>query len=389
MKRKFNFKPFKDFFNSNAVGGLVLLSCVALSLIIANTPAGAGFASFLDKTVGGESDFIALKLSVLHWINDGLMAVFFLLVGLEIKREVSEGELSSFQKAALPVIAAFGGALLPAVIFWCINRNEVTAAGWGIPMATDIAFALAALSALGKRVPASLKVFLAALAIVDDLIAILVIALFYSSGVQLNYLLMAACVLLLMIVFNRLKIGKLWCYILPGIVVWYLVYRSGIHAAIAGVLVAITVPMRSGAKGAPLERLEHALIKPVNFVIVPLFALANTNIRFERAMIGGITEPLGLGIILGLLVGKTAGIFLSTKLAVRLKIGKLPHDANWSHIAGLGMLAGIGFTMSLFISLLSFDAPQLIAEAKMAILCASVLAAAAGCFFLSAMHQKR
>ncbi|MBO9619966.1 MAG: Na+/H+ antiporter NhaA [Niabella sp.] len=389
MIRRFNLKLFKDFFSSSAVGGIILLGCVVLSLIIANSSAGAGFENFLSTTIGWENDTIALKFSVLHWINDGLMAVFFLLVGLEIKREVLEGELSSFQKAALPVVAAFGGALLPAVIFWCINRNGPDASGWGIPMATDIAFALAALSVLGKRVPASLKVFLAALAIVDDLIAILVIALFYSSGLHWAYLLMAALLLLLLFVFNKLKIENLWCYILPGIAIWYLVHHSGIHATIAGVLVAMMIPVRKGRKGVPLEKLEHALTRPVNLIIVPLFALANTNIRFEPAMINGIATPVSVGIIIGLMIGKPAGILLSAKLAVRLKLGKLPHGAGWRHIAGLGMLAGIGFTMSIFISLLSFDALQLIAQAKMAILIASVLSAVAGCLFLAAIRPKK
>ncbi|ANH80804.1 Na+/H+ antiporter NhaA [Niabella ginsenosidivorans] len=388
MLRRFNLKPFREYFSSSSVGGIVLISCVTVSLLIANLPLGIPFENFLNSTVGWKNEWVDLEFTLLHWINDGLMAVFFLLVGLEIKREILEGELSSPQKASLPIIAAFGGALLPAVIFYLLNRNEPTAAGWGIPMATDIAFALAALSLLGKRVPASLKVFLAALAIVDDLIAIGVIALFYSSDIHWNYLLLAGGVLLLLLLFNRLRLKNIGFYIVPGLFIWYFIHHSGIHATIAGVLVALTLPLRAGTEASPLERLEHFLTKPVNFFIVPLFALANTNIRFEPAMMNGLLEPLGIGIISGLFAGKTLGIFISTRLAVRLKIGKLPRNAGWKHIIGLGMLAGIGFTMSVFISLLSFDDPVLIAEAKLAILIASVLAALAGCLFMATLQQK-
>lgn len=300
-----------------------------------------------------------------------------------------EGELSSPQKALLPVIAAFGGAILPALIFVLFNKGTGTAAGWGIPMATDIAFALTAVTLLGKKVPASLKIFLAALAIVDDLIAILVIALFYSSELHLNYLLYAGGVLLLLIVFNRLRLKSLWFYLVPGVFVWYFVHHSGIHATIAGVLVAMTLPTTSDATESPLEKLEHALTKPVNFFIIPLFALANTNIRFERSMLNGLLEPLGLGIIVGLIAGKCVGILLSTWLGVRLRIGKLPRQATWLHMTGLGLLAGIGFTMSIFISLLSFEDPVLIAAAKLAILVASVLAALLGCLVLIGVNGRQ
>lgn len=385
---RINLKTFKAYFNSNSIGGIVLISCVVISLLVANSPLGIPFEDFLNKHIGWKNDVVDLEYSILHWINDGFMAVFFLLVGLEIKREIVEGELSSPQKATLPIIAAFGGAILPALIFYLFNSNAETIAGWGIPMATDIAFALAAISVLGKKVPSSLKVFLAALAIVDDLIAILIIALFYSAEIHLNYLLLAAGVLLVLIIFNRLKIRNLWFYIIPGLFVWYFVHHSGIHATIAGVLVAMTLPTTPDATESPLEKLEHALTRPVNFFIVPIFALANTNIRFESAMFNGLVEPLGLGIILGLFVGKTLGIFLSTRLAVKLKIGKLPKNANWKHIIGLGMLAGIGFTMSIFISLLSFSDALLISEAKLAILVASVFSAVFGCLFLAAVKKK-
>lgn len=388
MIRKLKLELFREYINSNSVGGIVLISCVVISLFIANLPCGPAFDAFLGSTMGWKNSWVDLEFSILHWINDGLMTVFFLLVGLEIKRELIKGELSAPQKAALPVIAAFGGAILPAVIFYVLNRNEPTSVGWGIPMATDIAFALAALSVLGKRVPPSLKIFLAALAIVDDLIAIGVIALFYSSAIHWNYLLMAGGVLVVLFLFNRFNLKHIAFYIVPGLFVWYFIHHSGIHATIAGVLVAMLLPLGSGSKESPLERLEHILTKPVNFFIVPLFALANTNIRFEAAMVNGLVAPLGAGIILGLFAGKTLGIFLSTRLAVFLKVGKLPRNASWKHIIGLGMLAGIGFTMSIFISLLSFNDPIVIAEAKLAILIASVLATLAGCLFMRSLRQK-
>lgn len=388
MLKRIYLDTFKKYVHSNSVGGIILIGCVLLSLIIANLPAGRSFENLLNTPLGWQNEVIGLRFPVLHWINDGLMAVFFLLVGLEIKRELVEGELSSPQKAMLPVIAAFGGAVLPAVIFAVLNKGTATAPGWGIPMATDIAFALAAITLLGKKVPGSLKIFLAALAIVDDLIAILVIALFYSSDIHFDYLLYAGVLFVLLVVFNRLKVKSLWLYLVPGVFIWYFVHHSGIHATIAGVLVAMTLPTTPDATPSPLEKLEHALTKPVNFFILPLFALANTNIRFAPSMLQGLAEPLGLGIIIGLIAGKSAGIFLSTWLGVKLKIGKLPRQATWLHMTGLGLLAGIGFTMSIFISLLSFDDPQMVAEAKLAILVASVLAALLGCMMLTSISKK-
>ncbi|MBO9593431.1 MAG: Na+/H+ antiporter NhaA [Niabella sp.] len=389
MLKRINLDTFRKYVNANSVGGIILIGCVLLSLLIANLPAGRSFEDWLGRYVGWETGSIGLRFSILHWINDGLMAVFFLLVGLEIKREMVEGELSTPSKAMLPVIAAFGGAILPALIFVLLNKGTATVAGWGIPMATDIAFALAAITILGKKVPGSLKVFLAALAIVDDLIAILVIALFYSSDIHFNYLLYAGGVMLLLIIFNRLKIKGLWFYLVPGLFIWYFIHHSGIHATIAGVLVAMTLPTTPDATLSPLEKLEHALTKPVNFFIIPLFALANTNIRFEASMLNGLTAPLGMGIIIGLIAGKCAGILLSTWAGVRLGIGKLPRQAGWMHMVGLGLLAGIGFTLSIFISLLSFNDPLLVAEAKLAILVASVLAALLGCSMLLIVHRKR
>lgn len=380
-----NLRPFRDFLRSGMAGGILLLSCVIISLIIANSPAGPGFEKWLAVEWGPSEH---LRYSVLSWINDGLMAVFFLLVGLEIKRELVEGELSSPKKAALPILAAIGGALAPALIFAFLNRGTDTAGGWGIPMATDIAFALAIITLLGKRVPASLKIFLAALAIVDDLLAILVIAVFYTSELHYTYLLYAAGLVALLVVFNRAGIKKLYFYLIPGLFIWYFIHHSGIHATIAGVLVAMTLPTTPDTTESPLEKLEHALLTPVNFFIMPLFAMVNTNIRFDDEMLDGLFTPLGMGIILGLVVGKPIGISLISRLAVRAGFSTLPDGAGWWHIFGVGLLAGIGFTMSVFISILSFTGRALpLSQAKFSILLASLLAGILGSIFLTSLQR--
>ncbi|WP_202923373.1 Na+/H+ antiporter NhaA [Pontibacter pudoricolor] len=382
MIQKINLTSFKDFLKSGSAGGFILMACVVLSLLIANSPLGPGFEHFLAQEIGYESDLLQLRYPVLLWINDGLMAVFFLLVGLEIKRELVEGELSSFKQAALPVFAAIGGMLVPAVIYALFNQGTTTANGWGIPMATDIAFAIAVVTLLGKRVPLSLKVFLTALAIVDDLGAILVIALFYSSEMHLNYLLYAAGVLALLIVLNRMGVKNIWLYLLPGVAMWYFIHHSGIHATVAGVLTALTLPTTPDETESPLEKLEHALTRPVNFLIMPIFALANTNIRFEIEMLDGLTTSLGLGIIAGLILGKPIGIVFFSWLSVKLGISSLPAGTRWIQFVGLGLLAGIGFTMSIFIALLSFSEPSFQTQAKFAILIASLLAGISGYMFL-------
>lgn len=358
------------------------MACLIVSLIIANSPLGPDFEYLLAREVGYESEALELRYSILLWINDGLMAVFFLLVGLEIKRELVEGELSSFKQAALPVFAAVGGMLVPAAVYTLFNQGTTTASGWGIPMATDIAFAIAVISLLGKRVPLSLKVFLTALAIVDDLGAILVIAVFYSTEMHLNYLLYASGVLALLVVFNRIGVKNIWLYLLPGIAIWYFIHHSGVHATIAGVLTALTLPTTPDERESPLEKLEHALTKPVNFLIMPIFALANTNISFEPEMLDGLTSTLGLGIISGLLLGKPAGIVFFSWLFVKTGISALPSGTRWIQIVGLGLLAGIGFTMSIFIALLSFSEPAFQIQAKFAILVASLLAGLLGYLFL-------
>ena len=389
MAKLINLKVFKEFFSSSSAGGILLLFCVATSFFIANTNMADGFSELLGREVGFANDSIQLRYPVLLWINDGLMAIFFLLVGLEIKREIVEGELSSFKQASLPVLAAIGGVIVPACIYAFFNVGEPTASGWGIPMATDIAFALGVISLLGNKVPSGLKIFLAALAIVDDLMAILVIAIFYSTGLQLDYLLYAGGIFALQVIFNRIGIKNIWCYVLPGIVMWYFIHHSGIHATIAGVLTALTLPTTSDATESPLEKLEHMLTKPVNFIIMPLFAIANTNITFESGMIEGLTSTLGLGIILGLFVGKPVGIFIMSWLSVKVKIAKLPERTNWMHVLGLGLLGGIGFTMSIFIALLSFSNPQYQTEAKFSVLAASVISGIFGFLLLSLVGKNQ
>ncbi|MBD1422934.1 Na+/H+ antiporter NhaA [Sphingobacterium chuzhouense] len=377
-------KTLEKIFQSPSIGGILLFICVLISLGIANSFLGSSFDRLLNYPLGFETPKIHLKYSVALWINDGLMAIFFLLVGLEIKREVLNGGLSTPRQASLPILCAIGGAIVPALIYLIINKDNVTSSGWGIPMATDIAFALAILAMLGNKVPLSLKILLSALAIVDDLIAILVIAIFYSTELHTMYLAYAGGILLLLFIFNKIGICSLAFYLIPSLFIWYFVHHSGIHATIAGVLTAMTIPAKAKkSDGSPLLRLEHVLVNPVNFIIVPIFALANTNIRFEASMLDGLISPLGIGIILGLCLGKPLGIFLISKLAIRLNIAQLPADANWKHIIGVGALAGVGFTMAIFISLLSFTDHQFIAEAKFSILIASLLSGIIGYILLN------
>lgn len=389
MSDKINLNVFKDFVKSNNFGGILLFLCVILSLTVANSPLAEGLQNILDTVVGFESGSVHLNYSVSMWINDGLMAIFFLLVGLEIKREIVEGELSSPKKALLPILCAVGGAVVPALIFYTFNSGTETIHGWAIPMATDIAFALAVISLLDKRVPASLKIFLAALAIVDDLIAILVIAFFYSEGIELTYLGYAAAGMAVLILMNRFNVKNPYLYLIPGIFIWYFVHHSGIHATIAGVMVAMTLPTNDTTVESPLERLEHALVKPVNFLIIPVFAFANTNITLQAEMLHGLTAPLGLGIFFGLMLGKPVGILLTTWVCRRLGIASLPEGSTWMHIIGVGMLAGIGFTMSIFISILSFHNPLFVSEAKLSVLLTSIIAGTAGYILLKANSDRR
>lgn len=389
MAKTINLKPFKEFVQSESLGGVILIICVIISLIIANSPLAGSLENLLQAELGFNTESVHLRYPVLLWINDGLMAVFFLLVGLEIKRELVEGELSSFKKAALPIFAAVGGVLAPATIYFLLNKGTDTAAGWGIPMATDIAFAIAIITMLGSKAPPSLKIFLAALAIVDDLMAILVIAIFYSSELHYNYLLYAGGIFAALLLLNRMGVKSLAVYLVPGAFIWYFVHHSGVHATIAGVLTAFAIPTTPDAQESPLEKLEHMLVKPVNFMIMPVFALANTNITFEAGMLDGLTTTLGLGIILGLVVGKPLGITLLSWLTVKLGISSMPSSAGWAHIIGVGMLGGIGFTMSVFIALLSFPGEHLIlSEAKFSILTGSVLSGVLGYIMLSSVSKQ-
>ena len=370
-------KFFKEFFSNSQSSGILLVFCVLISLMIANSSASAGFQSFLDQSWG--------SYSVSVWINDGLMAVFFLLVGLEIKRELLDGELSNFKNASLPILAAIGGMLVPAVIFTLFNHGTEYSKGWAIPMATDIAFSLAIISMLGKSVPSAVKVFLAALAIVDDLGAIVVIAIFYTDEIHWNYLLYSGIIVAILAVLNFLKVKKHIFYLIPGCVLWYFMHHSGIHATIAGVILAFCIPASKAdnEEASPLEKLEHFLHIPVSYAIMPIFALANTNITFKAGMVDGLFSNFGYGIVFGLILGKLIGINLFSFIAIKLKISSLPDKSRWVHMIGAGLLAGIGFTMSIFIALLSYkDNQDLQDSAKFAILTASVLAGFLGYLLL-------
>jgi NhaA family Na+:H+ antiporter len=386
--REISQKVYKKFLETESKAGIILIFCVFISILIANSSLGAYFNNLLNLKLGIETSGIDLNFTSLSCINDGLMAIFFLYVGLEIKREVVDGELKSIKQASLPIIAALGGMLMPALLFALVNIGAVTSKGWGIPMATDIAFAIGILSVLGDRVPKSLKIFLTALAIVDDLGAILVIAVFYTSDLHFNYLLLAAGVFAFQMALNYFGAKKLIYYIIPGIVLWYFIHHSGIHATIAGVLTAIAIPATAEKrKFSPLEKLEGLLSNPVSYVIMPLFALANTNIRFESEMIKGLTNPLGLGILAGLFIGKPLGITIASWIAIKLKVAKKPRLASWKQLSGVAMLGGIGFTMSIFVSILSFGSPLFQLEAKFSILIASIISAAAGFIFLNYLSK--
>ncbi|HMJ07750.1 MAG TPA: Na+/H+ antiporter NhaA, partial [Pyrinomonadaceae bacterium] len=368
---------FKDFFENERSGAIVLIACTAASLLAANSAFGDRYLGFWHASVG--------PLSVEHWINDGLMAVFFLLIGLELERELYVGELSTLKDALLPIFAALGGVVLPALIHFGFNLGTPEQAGVGIPMATDIAFAVGVLALLGNRVPASLKVFLVALAVMDDLCAIVVIAVFYTAQVSLLYLLLAATVLGGLVVLNRLRIMSLVPYLIGGAALWYFMLRSGVHATIAGVLTAFTVPFahKKHEQAAPSERLENFLHEPVAFLILPVFALANTGVVIGPDWASGLMTRNSLGIISGLVIGKPIGIMLASFAVVTLGICRLPLDLTWKHVFGAGLLGGIGFTMSIFITNLAFTGlAEIINASKMAILFASLTAGTIGFIWL-------
>lgn len=366
----------RAFLNSQSSAGLVLMAAAALALIIANSPLRSGYEAVLHSNLG--------PLSLAHWINDGLMALFFLLVGLEIKREMLDGQLSTWPRRVLPGIAAAGGMAVPALVYLAFNQGP-TAAGWAIPAATDIAFALGVIALLGNRVPASLRIFLAALAIIDDLGAVLIIALFYTADLSLPDLAGAGIFTGMLYGLNRLRVRRLLPYLILGGALWFFVYRSGIHATLAGVILAFTIPMDrtparpDGDARSPLHRLEHGLHLPVGYLVVPIFGLANAGVPVLALPAGAFAAPVTLGAALGLLLGKVAGVLGVSILAIRLGIAHMPAHATRLHMLGVALLCGIGFTMSIFITLLAFPgAPMLQAEAKLGVLIGSLVSGLLG-----------
>jgi NhaA family Na+:H+ antiporter len=366
------------FLANEAAGGYVLMVAAALALVVANSPLAPAYFAALKTHLGFAIGPVHLDESVLHWINDGLMALFFLLVGLEIKREVLDGQLSRPADVILPGAAALGGVALPAAIYLAFNLGHPdTVAGWAIPSATDIAFALGVLALLGSRVPTSLKVFLTAIAIMDDLAAIMIIALFYTDQLHLMALVGAGAVLAALVVLNRLKVVSLWPYLLLGVVLWFLVLKSGVHATLAGVALALTIPLRADDR-CPLHRLEHALHKPVAFGVTPIFGFANAGLSFAGIGLSAVLDPVPLGVALGLFLGKQVGVFGVALAMIRMGWARLPTDASLAQLYGVSALCGIGFTMSLFIGGLAFSDPLLIDETKIGVLVGSLASALLG-----------
>ena len=368
---------FHDFFQSEKAGGLILIFCTAVSLLIANSQFQVNYHEFWHFHFAGHS--------VVDWINDGLMAIFFLLIGLELEREVFSGQLSSLKNASLPFFAALGGMLVPATIFVMINYGRDTQPGAGIPMATDIAFAIGILSLVGKKIPVSLKVFLTALAVLDDLGAILIIAFFYTKTLVWMNLFISLSIFGFLIVLNRLKIRNLFPYLVGGVVMWYFMLHSGIHATITGVLLAFAIPFGNGDEKMPSYTLQHLLHKPVAFIILPLFALANTALTLSSDWYHGLAEPLSLGIIIGLFVGKPLGIYFFSIAGIKSGLCSYPAGTNKKQILGVSFLGGIGFTMSIFITILAFQQQQYIDYAKIAVLLASVISGITGYIYLKTL----
>lgn len=370
-------KLFKAFFESEKLGGLVLIICTLLSLLLANSAFGASYHHFWLTEFAGQP--------LEYWINDGLMTIFFLLIGLELEREIYQGELSNIKDALLPIFAAIGGMFIPAVIFLFFNFGSETQSGAGIPMATDIAFALGILSLLGNKVPVSLKIFLTALAVIDDLGAILVIAIFYTKTLLWTNLFIALGMFVFLYVLGKyFKVKNLIPYLIGGVIMWYFMLNSGVHATITGVLLAFAIPFGNGGEKSTSYILQHFLHKPVAFIILPIFALANTAIVMSGNISEILTENYILGIAFGLIIGKPLGIFFITFITVKMGLCKLPSDINWKSVLGVGFLGGIGFTMSIFITLLAFDNEAVINNAKLIILLSSLVAGVLGFVFLKA-----
>lgn len=367
-------KLFNEFLKSEKAGGLILVVVTAFSLSIANSPWQTGYINFWHTNLNGQS--------LVHWINDGLMTIFFLLIGLELEREIYIGELSNLKNALLPMYGAIGGMLVPAGIYLSLNFGTPTVSGAGIPMATDIAFAIGILALLGNRVPASLKIFLTALAVMDDLGAILIIAIFYTSSIVFSNLFISLGIFGFLLLLNRMKIHNLIPYLMGGAAMWYFMLHSGVHATITGVLLAFTIPFGRGGEKSPSFILQHYLHKPVAFLILPLFAAANTCIAIGGEWGNGLQQSSSMGILTGLIVGKPVGIWLFSLIGVWLGHCVLPPDLKWKNIFGAGLLGGIGFTMSIFIALLAFDNEVYVNNSKIAILLASLISGTIGFIFL-------
>ena len=384
-------KPFKWFFQLEAASGLVLLIAAIIALVVSNSNLSELYFNTLEQYLFVGINNFGLKLSVHHWINDLLMAIFFFFVTLEIKREFIQGELSNLKKAMLPIIAAVGGMLVPALFYIAINfGNPETLNGWAIPSATDIAFSLGILSLLGSRVPISLKIFLTALAIIDDLGAILIIAFFYSGDLSISYLSLILISYILLLLLNKFGVKKFIPYLLVGIFMWFFTYKSGIHATIAGVLLASTIPHRKKEKDfSLLIKIEHAISPYVAFMIMPLFAFANAGVSLEGLSLSSLSMPVPLGIVMGLFFGKQVGVMLFSFFAVRFGVAQMPDNSNWLSLYGVSILTGIGFTMSLFVGNLAFvDNTQYIEGVKIGVLAGSLLSTLFGYFLLSIVAKK-
>jgi len=381
----------RDFMRLESAGGILLLAAAIIAMLVANSPLASLYSELLDTTVAVQVGALSIDKPLLLWVNDGLMAVFFFLVGLEIKREIMEGELSSFSQVVLPGMGALGGMAVPAAIYTWINWGDPVALdGWAIPVATDIAFALALLSVFGTRVPTSLKVFLLTVAIFDDLAAIVIIALFYSGDLSLIALLIGVAALLVAVSMNRLGVTRTSSYILLGIVLWIAVLKSGVHATLAGVLIALCVPMRDAQGESPLRNLEHDLHGPVAFAILPIFAFANAGLSLSNISINDLTHPVTSGVVAGLLIGKPAGILAFVWIAVSLRFARLPPNLNWTQLLGVAFACGIGFTMSLFIAGLAFEhgSGGYFGGDRLGILVGSILSAIAAYLLLHASLPK-
>jgi len=384
-------KPFKYFFKLESASGLLLLFAAAVALFISNSDFADKYFEILNRHLLLGVESFGLKLSILHWINDVLMAIFFFLVSLEIKREFIQGELSNPKQALLPIIGAVGGMLVPALIYIFININDTARLnGWAIPSATDIAFSLGVLSLLGKRVPISLKVFLTALAIIDDLGAIVIIAFFYSGNIEFTYLLLMLASIVVLIIFNKLNIKNFLPYLIVGIFLWDFTHQSGIHATISGVLLALTIPHKNEKhKESLLLKLEHFISPYVAFGIMPLFAFANAGVSLEGLSLSSLLNPVPLGIVCGLFLGKQFGVLIFSYISVKFKLAEMPNKSNWMIFYGVSILTGIGFTMSLFVGNLAFvDSPDYLDEVKIGVLVGSLLSTLFGYFILLIFSKK-